>query len=182
MEGNLIFPEDSMQETVQQYAERILGFVSGQEPLEVQRETPDILMKLIKPLSQKQLSQRPGPGKWSITEILGHLADSEIVLSWRMRLVVCQNGSSVQATDQEVWAQTLDYANQDPNMSLETFRVLRENNLRMLAALPKNLWENYGMHSERGKETLTQIVRMYAGHDLNHVAQIEKIVNESGGE
>lgn len=169
-----------MQETPRQYTERILGFVSGKEPLEVQRETANTLAKLINSFSKKQISQRPEPGKWSITEILAHLADSEIVLSWRMRLVICQNGALIQAADQNVWAQTLDYARQDPKVSLEIFRVLRENNLRMLEVLPKKLWENYGMHSEHGKQTLAHIVRMYAGHDLNHLAQVERIAKESG--
>ena len=79
-------------------------------------------------------------------------------------------------------AQTFDYPRHDPQVSLETFRVLRENNLHMLRALPQYLWENYGIHSERGKETLADIVRMYVGHDLNHLAQVEKIARESGGE
>jgi len=171
-----------MQETPQEYTKRILGFVTGKEPLEVQCETANTLAKLIKPLSKKQLSQNPDPGKWSITEILAHLADSEIVLSWRMRLVICQNGAPMQAADQNVWAQTLDYAGQDPKVSLGIFRVLRENNLRMLEVLHEKLWENYGMHSEHGKQTLAHIVRMYAGHDLNHLAQVEKIARESGGE
>lgn len=165
-----------MNETPQEYTQRILGLVAGKVPQEVQRETASRLAKLIKPLSEKQLSQRPEPGKWSINEILAHLADSEIVLSWRMRLVICQNGAAMQATDGDVWSQTLDYAGQDPQVSLEIFRLLRENNLRMLEALPKNLWENYGMHSERGKETLADMVRMYAGHDVNHLQQIEKIL------
>lgn len=165
-----------MNETPQEYTQRILGLVAGKVPQEVQRETASRLAKLIKPLSKKQLSQRPEPSKWSINEILAHLADSEIVLSWRMRLVICQNGAAMQATDGDVWSQTLDYAGQDPKVSLETFRLLRENNLRMLEALPENLWENYGMHSERGKETLADMVRMYAGHDLNHLQQIEKIL------
>ena len=169
-----------MQETPQQYIQRVLGFVTGKEPLKVQRESAKTLGKLIKPLSKKQLSQRPEPGKWSIAEILAHLADVEIVVSWRMRLVIGQNGAPMQAMDQDVWAQTLDYQRHDPKVSLETFRVLRENNLRMLKALPKNLWDNYGMHSERGKETVAHIVRMYAGHDLNHLAQVEKIAKESG--
>ena len=169
-----------MQETPRQYTERILGFVSGKEPLEVQRETANTLAKLINSFSKKQISLRPEPGKWSITEILAHLADSEIVLSWRMRLVICQNGALIQAADQNVWAQTLDYARQDPKVSLEIFRVLRENNLRMLEVLPKKLWENYGMHSEHGKQTLAHIVHMYAGHDLNHLAQVERIAKESG--
>lgn len=169
-----------MNETLQEYTQRILGLVTGKEPLEVQRETAKTLAKLINSLSKRQLSQRPEPGKWSIAEILAHLADSEIVLSWRMRQVICQNGAPMQAADQNVWAQTLDYAGQDPKVSLEIFRVLRENNLRMLEVLPRKLWENYGMHSEHGKQTLAHIVRMYAGHDLNHLAQVEEIARESG--
>lgn len=169
-----------MQETPQQYIERMLGLVGGKDPLEVQRETAKAITKLIKPLNKKQLSRRPEPGKWSITEILAHLADSEIVLGWRMRIVICQNGALLQATDQDMWAQTLDYQRRDPRVSLATFDVLREDNLRMLNALPKELWENYGMHSERGRETLLHIVRMYAGHDLNHLAQIERIAKQSG--
>ena len=169
-----------MQETPQQYIQRILGFVEGKDPLQVQSETPKKLAKLIKPLSRKQLSTRPEPGKWSIAEILAHLADGEIVDAWRLRLVISQNGVPIQAFDQDVWAETFDYPRRDPKVSLETFRVLREENLRMLKALPKNLWENHGVHSERGKETVAHIVRMYAGHDLNHLAQVEKIAKAGG--
>ena len=168
-----------MSETAQQYTERILGFVSGKDPLEVQRETANTLTKLIRPLRDKQLSQRPEPGKWSITEILAHLADAEVVISWRLRFMIGQNGAPIQGYDQAVWAQILDYVRHDPKVSLETFRLLRGNNLRMLEALPKNLWENYGMHSERGKETIAHTVRMHAGHDLNHLAQVEKIAKQS---
>jgi uncharacterized damage-inducible protein DinB len=170
-----------MQETPQQYIQRILGHVEGKDPLQVQQETAKKLQKLIKPLSKKQLSTRPEPGKWSIAEILAHLADGEIVDAWRLRLVIGQNGAPIQAFDQEVWAETFDYPRRDPKVSLETFRTLREENLRMLKALPKNLWENHGMHSERGKETVAHIVRMYAGHDLNHLAQVERIAKAGQG-
>jgi hypothetical protein len=170
-----------MPETHQQYTQRILGFVNGKEPLEAQGETAKTLARLIQPLGSEQLSWRPEPGKWSITEILAHLVDTEIVVSWRMRMVIAQSGVAIQAVDQDVWAQTFDYPRHDPQVSLETFRVLRENNLRMLRALPHHLWKNYGTHSERGKETLAGIVRMYAGHDLNHLAQVEKIAQGSGG-
>src|ERR1043166_2784840 len=67
----------------------------------------------------------------------------------------------------------------DVNKSLETFRVLRENNLAMLKKVPKELWENYGEHTERGRETISHIVRMFAGHDLNHLGQIEQIAKAS---
>src|SRR5271169_7133734 len=164
-----------MQETPQQYTQRIFGYVDGKDPLQVQRETPKKLQTLIKPLSKQQLAQRPEPGKWSITEIVAHLADTELVGGWRMRLILGSNGVPIQPFDQDVWAESLGYSKRDAKVSLETFRVLREANLAMLKSLPKNLWDNYGMHQERGKETIAHIVRMFAGHDLNHLGQIESI-------
>jgi uncharacterized damage-inducible protein DinB len=170
-----------MQETPQQYIQRILGNISGKEPLRVQQDTPKRLQKLTGRLSKGQLTRRPEPGKWSIAEILAHMADAELVASWRMRLVIGSNGVPIQPFDQDVWAETFAYSRRDPKISLETFRTLRENNLRMLKALPKELWENYGMHQERGKETIAHMVRMFAGHDLNHVAQVEKMAKEVNG-
>jgi uncharacterized damage-inducible protein DinB len=169
-----------MQETPQQYTQRIVGYMEGKDPVRVQQETAKKLQKLIKPLSKKQLTERPEPGKWSIAEILAHLADAELVGAWRYRSIAGNNGAPVQAYDQNVWAEAFDYAHRDPKLSLETFRALRENNLRMLKALPKNLWENYGMHQERGKESISHLVDMFAGHDLNHLAQVEKIAEASG--
>jgi uncharacterized damage-inducible protein DinB len=170
-----------MNETPQQYIQRILGHMEGKQPLQVQQETPKKLQKLIKPLSKAQLTRRPEPNKWSIAEILAHLVDAELVGSWRMRFIIGSNGAPIQAFDQDVWAETFAYASRDPKLSLETFRVLRENNLRMLKALPGEFWGNYGMHQERGKETIEHLVRMFAGHDLNHLAQIERIAKASRG-
>lgn len=167
-----------MQETPQQYTQRMLGNIEGKEPLAVQRQTAGKLARLIRGLSKKQLARKPAPGKWSIAEILAHLADAEIVGAWRMRHIIGNSGQPIQAFDQNIWASTFDYAKRDAAKSLEAFRVLRENNLAMLKALPKELWENYGMHQERGKESIAHIVRMYAGHDLNHLAQVEKIVKD----
>ena len=169
-----------MQETAQQYIARMLGYAEGKEPLQVQQETARKLQKLIKPLSKAQLTRQPEPGKWSIAQILAHLADAELVGGWRMRSIIGSNGVSLQPFDQDVWAETFAYARRDAKQSLEAFRALRENNLRMLKALPQELWQNYGMHQERGKETITHIVRMFAGHDLNHLTQIEKIAKASG--
>ena len=164
-----------MQETPEQYKQRILGYMEGKKPLAIQKETAKKLQRSIKPLSRKQLMTRPAPGKWSIAEILAHLADTELAASWRLRLILGSNGASVHAFDQDVWAETFNYARHDPKTSFETFRLLRQNNLDLLSSVPKNLWENYGMHQERGKETIAQIVRMFAGHDLNHLGQVEKI-------
>lgn len=168
-----------MQETPQQYTQRILANVEGREPFAVQKETAKKLEKLVKPLSNKQLRKRPAPEKWSVAEILAHLADVELVVSWRLRLILGNSGAPIHAFDQDVWAQTFNYASRDPKVSLETFRLLRKNNLDLLESVPKNLWENYGMHQERGKETAAHIVRMIAGHDLNHLGQVERIAQDS---
>lgn len=164
-----------MQETPQQYTQRMLGYSQGKNPLRLQQATPRKLAALIKRLNKKQLTRRPAPGKWSIAEILAHLADAELVIGYRMRLILASNGTTIQAFDQDAWAETFNYGRRDPKTSLETFRVLRENNLRLLTSVPRGSWENYGQHQERGKETVEHIVKMMAGHDLNHVAQVERM-------
>jgi len=165
-----------MPETAQQYIQRILGYVEGEDALKVQRGTAGKLKKLVRGLTAKQLKWRPEPVKWSIAEILAHLADTEIVASWRMRSVIGENGITIQPFDQDAWASAFQYNQRDAKRSLEIFRVLRENNLALLKEIPRGTWDNYGMHLERGKETIAHLVRMFAGHDTNHVLQVERIV------
>jgi hypothetical protein len=164
-----------MQETAQQYIQRILGNVEGEDAIKVQKATAGKLKRLMQGLSPKQLKWKPEPEKWSIAEILAHLADAEIVGSWRLRLIAGASGTAVQPYDQDLWASLFQYGKRDAKQSLEVFRVLRESNLAMLKALPRESWDNFGMHAERGKETITHVVRMFAGHDTNHVRQIEGI-------
>ena len=165
-----------MQETPQQYTDRLLSYSEGKEPMRLQQEAPKKLAGLVKGKNKKQLARRPDPGKWSIAEIMAHLADSEIVIGWRLRQVLSNNGIPLQAYDQDAWATTFDYAHRDPKESLEVYRVLREANLALLKAAPRQLWENYGVHQERGNESIEHIVRMIAGHDLNHLQQVERIL------
>ena len=167
-----------MAQTTQQYIQRILGHVEGRDAIQVQRGTAPKLKKLLQGLSPKELKWKPEPGKWSIAEIVAHLADTEIVASWRMRSVLGANGTPIQAFDQDSWASVFEYGKRDPKQSLELFRVLRDNNLAMLKALPSERWDNYGMHEERGKETLSHLTRMFAGHDANHVLQVESIAGQ----
>jgi hypothetical protein len=167
-----------MQETAPQYIQRILGYVEGQDPIKVQRATAPKLKKLTQGLTPKQLKWRPEPEKWSIAEILAHLSDAEIVASWRLRSVIGASGNPIQPFDQDAWAAAFQYSKRDAKQSVELFRVLRENNLAMLKALPREKWDSFGMHLERGKETVSHLARMFAGHDTNHVLQIEGIVAE----
>lgn len=167
-----------MPETAEQYIGRILGYVEGEDAIKVQRSTVAKLKKSVQGLSPTQLKWRPEPAKWSIAEIIAHLADTEIVASWRMRSVIGENGITIQPYDQDAWASAFEYRDRDARRSLEVFRVLRENNLAMLKEIPREIWDNYGMHLERGKETIAHLTRMFAGHDTNHVLQIERIVKQ----
>ena len=167
-----------MKETTQQYMQRVLGYVEGKDPLKVQQATTARLQKLIKPLNKRQLSARPAPDKWSIQEILAHLAECELVAGWRIRMILNNDGAEIQAFDQDTWAKTSDYTHADPKRSLEMFRVLREANLALLNSIPEEKWNNHGMHQERGKETIAHIVRMFAGHDLNHLQQVERLARK----
>src|ERR1700721_636663 len=167
-----------MPETAQQYIQRILGHVEGRDAIKVQQATAPKLSKLTQGLTPKELKWSPAPGKWAIAEIVAHLADVEILASWRMRSVLGANGTAIQPFDQDAWASVFQYGKRDVKQSLEVFRVLRENNLAMLKAIPRELWENYGMHAERGKETIEHLARMFAGHDTNHILQVEAVAHQ----
>lgn len=163
-------------ETPQQYTQRMLNHVEGQDPLRIQKTAPQKLAALIRGKTRKQLTRRPAPGKWSVAEIVAHLADAEVAVSWRLRQILCGNGVSLQAWNQDAWANTFDYAHHDVKQSLERYRVLRESNIALLKRVPKQLWDNYGVHEERGNESVGHMVRMIAGHDVNHLRQVQAIV------
>lgn len=168
-----------IKETPQQYKKRILSYVDGRKPLEVQRATADKIARVIRSLSRQQLRKPPAPARWSIAEIIAHLAEAELVHGYRLRMILGSNGTPIQAFDQNVWARNSHYAAQDPQESLKLFRILRESNLKLLRSLPKARWNYYGMHAERGKETIAQLAKMFAGHDINHIQQIEQIAKSA---
>lgn len=165
-----------MQETPQQYIERMLGNLEGQEPLKIQAATAKKLSRLIARTPAAKLRKKPAPGKWSAAEILAHLADCEIVVGWRMRQILGAPGTPIQPFDQDAWAAAGHYEKRDARKSLEQFRAAREGNLALLKSLTPEQWKQHGMHAERGVETIERIVGMMAGHDINHTGQVERIV------
>jgi hypothetical protein len=165
-----------MNETAEQYIKRITGHVEGQEPLKVQAATAKKLERLVKGVPAGKLRKRPAPEKWSVAEIVVHLADTEIAGGWRMRAILGSPGTAVAAFDQDSWVKALHYDQRDMRKALEQFRVLRETNLALLKTLTPEQWKHFGMHSERGEETIEHMARLFAGHDLNHIKQIEAIL------
>jgi len=165
-----------MQETPQEYIKRILGQLEGRNPLKVQAATPKKIERLIKGAPTSKLRKKPAPGKWSVGEILAHLADCEIVTGWRMRQILGAPGTPIQAFDQDSWAAAGHYAKRDPRKSFEQFAAARAGNVVLLKSISPEQWKQHGMHAERGVETVERIVQMMAGHDINHVKQIELLV------
>jgi uncharacterized damage-inducible protein DinB len=165
-----------MAETVQQYTQRIMANADGQDPMKVQSATPKKLARLIQDIPSAKLRKRPAPEQWSVAEILAHLADVEIVIGWRMRSILGDPGTAVQAYDQNAWVIAGHYEKRDPRKSIELQRAVREANLALLKTLSPEQWKQFGQHAERGKESIEHIVRMVAGHDINHIQQIERIL------
>jgi hypothetical protein len=170
----------NMQETAAQYKRRILGYQKGKNPVSVLASTPRKISALLRGASTRKLRWKPEQDRWSASEILAHLADTELTFGFRMRLVLGSNGTRIQAFDQDVWATNFQYERQDPRASFDAYRAGREHNLRLLRLLPPGMWNYYGMHEERGKETISRMTEMMAGHDLNHLRQIAKLLDGRG--
>ena len=165
-----------MTETQAQYKARILRYLGARDPLPLLAAAPATLAALLARVPPGALDRRPAPGKWSIREITAHLADDELVGAYRIRLVLSAPGTDIQAFDQDIWANTGRYATSDPASSLTLFGVLRESNLALWRSLTPAEWDLVGVHAERGPESIREIAAYYAGHDLNHFAQIEALL------
>jgi hypothetical protein len=165
-----------MAETPQQYTTRILSNLADQGPLKVQAATPKKIERLVKGTAPAKLRKRPAPDKWSVAEILAHLADVEIVVGWRVRSILGAPGTPIQAFNQDAWVEAGHYGKRRPAASVAQLRAAREANLALYKSLTPEQWKHYGMHSERGQESVELIVRMLAGHDVNHLQQIERIL------
>jgi hypothetical protein len=166
-----------MQETAEQYRERMFGYVGKENPLKLQAAAPKKLERLLKGVTASKARKRPAPGKWSISEIVAHIADTEIVGGYRIRAILGEPGTQIIGFDQDAWVTALHYEKRDLRKSFAQYRALRETNLALLKTLSPEQWKHHGMHNERGAESVETITRMFAGHDINHMQQIERILS-----
>jgi DinB superfamily len=165
-----------MAETPQQYKQRMLANVARQNPSRVRAASAGKLSRLIRGAAPQRLRRRPAPEKWSVVEILAHLADVELAVGYRIRAILGSPGTAIAAFDQDAWAAQMRYGKRNAKQALAAFRALRENNELLLQSLRPEQWEHFGMHAERGPESVRNIAEMIAGHDLNHIRQIEAIL------
>ena len=164
-----------MSESSEDYKARLIGYVGGRDPLGILSETGGLLRDLLDGVAPDDLVIPPAPGKWSIAEILAHLADDEFILAYRMRAVLVDPGVEILSFDQNRWADGLRYRETHPRASLAAFEAARQWNLELMTTLSPEEWDRFGVHSERGRESIRDMALLYAGHDINHSNQIRAI-------
>jgi hypothetical protein len=166
-----------VEESFAEYRTRVLGYLGTQDPLRVLSSTPRRLARLIDGRSRAALVCKPAPAKWSVAEILAHLADAELAFGWRLRSMVASPGVPLQWWDEYLWSERCGYLRVPAADSLATFGALRASNLALLRRVPRDVRETaYGVHEKRGRQTVREFVVMEAAHDLNHLLQIQRIL------
>ena len=149
------------------------GMLGERDAAKVIAETPRRLGLVLDGLSAAEIEAQPAPGKWSVREIVAHLADCEVVWGWRLRQVLGEEQAVTQPFEQDAWAKA--YGAYSLDAALECFKALRAWNVAFVGALSEADRAKGYTHPERGEERLWTIVEIMAGHDLHHLARLEKV-------
>ena len=150
---------------------KFLGDARAQDVLDM---TPVTIARLIRHTDAAGLTRSPAPGKWSIRDILCHLADSEVSFAFRLRQTIGESHHVIQPFDQELWSSP--YSKLDAHDALDAYTAFRRWNMLLIRAVGPQALSEPVTHPERGEMTFGTIVETMAGHDINHLRQIEKLV------
>jgi uncharacterized damage-inducible protein DinB len=153
------------------------SFLGDKNPTEVIASTAGKLKDVAARLSEEQLNRKPAPDKWSIREIICHLADCEVVFAFRIRQTLAEPHHTIQPFDQDVWAQP--YSAYTTQAAVATFTAVRDWNLVLVRSLSKEALSKPVTHPERGTMTLQTVIETMGGHDNNHLKQIEGIATRA---
>ena len=137
-------------------------------------EGPARLKAALAKVPEQARKWRPGPGKWSVHEVVCHCADSESNGSLRIRYLLAEKEPVIQGYDQAEWARVLDYHSHPLDPALRTVEAVRANTAALIARLSETDWERQGGHSESGRYTAETWLEIYAEHLEKHAAQIER--------
>ncbi|HVP53166.1 MAG TPA: DinB family protein [Terriglobales bacterium] len=155
------------------YTSRILELLGDEPFFGILESTPAKLQQHFDRLGPQGLKKSYGPGKWTAGQIFCHLADAELAIGFRTRQCVAEPNHRIQPWDQDIWAR--NYARQDPAAAVKAFVPLRAWNLSFWRTLNAEDLARVAFHPERGNESVETILKLLAGHDLNHLAQLEQI-------
>ena len=162
-------------ETARAYVAALLDVLGERDPLDTLARTPAVLRDAVEAVPEVARYRPEAPGKWSVVEVAQHLADSELVYGYRMRLTVAEERPAIPGYDQDAWAQNLRYRECLLEDALADLEAMRTMNLRFLRTLTDEALDRIGLHAERGEESVRHLTRLLAAHDLVHLRQIERI-------
>jgi hypothetical protein len=151
----------------------MLSLVGEDDPVSVQEETPAAVRAMVASAAA-DLRTRPAAREWSVLELLGHLADAELVMAGRYRWILAHDEPPLAGYDQDRWVDGLRHNEDDPRDLLALFEAVRRANLALWRRTPAPARQRVGIHSERGRESLDLMFRMIAGHDRFHLAQMDR--------
>ena len=158
------------------YVRALLDLLGSQDPFAVLEALVPWLERRTAGLDASALRRSEAPGKWSVIEVIQHLADAELVTGFRTRMILSEDQPELQAYDQDRWASVLQYAEVPLELALAQLRGLRTANLGLWRGLTPEQRARAGLHTERGLESVDLTIRMMAGHDLVHRRQIDRIL------
>jgi hypothetical protein len=149
--------------------------------LDAAEKSPKQIAAAVSGLPEKILRYKPAPDKWSILEILAHLADMEILYAYRMRQMVADKNPVLAVIDQDDWARNLGYLEETPAELVALYGLNRYHTLQLLRRLKLEDLEKSAYHPELKKGvTLEKYVEMMSGHGANHLQQIERLKKDAG--
>lgn len=157
------------------YVAALLAVLGSRDAVEVLAETPDALRVAVAGLSAGQDGTPERAGKWSVRQVVQHLADSELVASFRFRMILAHEAPELPGYDQDLWAERLRYEESDIPTALQDFTTLRRANLRLFRRATPDDLRRMMHHAERGDESLEHLMRLHAAHDLVHRRRIARI-------
>lgn len=149
--------------------------------IETAEKSPKEIATAVSGLTPAVLRYKPAPDKWSILEILGHLADIEIVYAYRLRQMLADEKPVIAPMDQDAWAKHLGYLDTPAPELVASYGLNRHHNLRLLRRLKVTDLGKSAFHPESKKDvTVAELVEMMAGHGTNHLEQIERLKKGAG--
>ena len=155
------------------YRRSLLDLLGSDDPADVQSGTAARMRDLVE-RAGADLRTSPEAGEWSVVECLGHLVDSELTTSARVRWILAEDQPDIVAYDQALWVDRLRHRDDDPAELITLFETMRSANLRLWRSRPESDRTRFGLHRERGPESYEMMVRLAAGHDRLHLDQAER--------
>lgn len=150
--------------------------------LDAAENSPKQIAAAVLGLPEKTLRYKPSPDKWCILEILGHLADIEILYACRIRQMLADKDPVIAPIDQDDWAKSLGYLESSPPELVALYGLNRHANVRLLRRLKAVDLQKSARHPELDlRVTVADYVGMMSKHGLNHLEQIERLKKEAIG-